>query len=300
MLELRQLGYFRAVADYGSIARAAVALHITQPTLSRQIAQLEKTLGYPLFRRTARGTELTAVGEALREYLLSVFELVERIPEVLQATSAGGHLVRLGVPSGIPLGWVERCLATVETAAPEVRFAIIESTSEEQRSMLLAGLLDLAMVHVEPPELHAEPLFRQRLGCAYRTDTFPRERTEIDVTDLAGLRVMAHSTKGEEVSLRAAAAATGTEVDWLFRAFSEYSELIAKSSNVDAVLIGSASAKKWFPLWPWIPLDAAHPGHWMTTWAAWSHSETKYGDLLLDCLKHTARTHQGDPTYECA
>ncbi len=297
MLELRQLGYFRAVAEYGSIARAATALHITQPTLSRQIAQLERSLGHPLLRRTARGTELTAVGEGLREHLLSVFELVDRIPEVLQAASEGGHLVHLGVPSGVPLGWTERYLTAVSASAPEIRFAISEATSEEQRRMLLTGLLDLALVHTEPPELHAKPLFRQRLGCVFRDDTAPRDRTEIDVTDLAGLRVMAHSSKGEEVSLRAAADATGTDVGWLFRAFSEHSELIAKSSHVDAVLVSSASANKWFPTWTWIPLNTERPEHWMTTWAAWSNTDMRYGDLLLACLRETARHHQSDPTY---
>ncbi|NKQ57910.1 LysR family transcriptional regulator [Amycolatopsis sp. K13G38] len=297
MFELRQLDYFRAVAEFGSISRAAAALHLTQPTLSRQIAQLEKNLGYKLLRRTPTGTKLTVVGEGLRTHLLSIFELVDRVPEVLQSASAGGHLVHLGVPSGVPHGWIEQYLASVAAVAPEIRFAIVEATSEEQRRMLNTGLLDLSLMHTEPPELHAEMLFRQRLGCVFREDTLPVDRTEIDVTDLAGLRVMAHSSKGEEISLRSLAAASGTQVGWLFRAFSEHSELIAKSSGVDAVLIGSASARKWFPDWPWLPLNDQRPEHWMRTWVAWANTDTKYNDVLLDCMRETARVHRTDPTY---
>lgn len=297
MLELRQLDYFRAVAEFGSISRAAAALHLTQPTLSRQIAQLEKTLGHRLLRRTPRGTELTVVGEGLRTHLSSIFELVDRVPEVLQAASAGGHLVHLGVPSGVPDGWIEEYLAAVAAEAPEIRFAIVEATSEEQRRMLNNGLLDVSLMHTEPPELHAELLFRQRLGCVFRADVLPAGRTEIDVTDLACLRVMAHSSKGEEISLRTAAAASGTEVGWLFRAFSEHSELIAKSSHVDAVLIGRASARKWFPGWTWLPLAAHRPEHWMRTWVAWANTDMKYGAVLLRCLRDTARDHRTDPTY---
>ncbi|WP_275294706.1 MULTISPECIES: LysR family transcriptional regulator [unclassified Amycolatopsis] len=297
MLELRQLDYFRAVAEYGSISRAAAALHLTQPTLSRQIAQLEKNLGHQLLRRTPAGTTLTVAGEGLRAHLLSIFELVDRVPEVLQTASAGGRLVHLGVPSGVPHGWIEDYLASVAAEAPEVRFAIVEATSEEQRRMLNNGLLDLSLMHTEPPELHAELLFRQRLGCVFREDALPAGRTEIDVTDLAGLRVMAHSSKGEEISLRTAASTTRTEVDWLFRAFSEHSELIATSSRVDAVLIGNASARKWFPGWTWVPLSEHRPEHWMRTWAAWAGTDPKYGDLLLHCLRETARKYRADPTY---
>jgi DNA-binding transcriptional LysR family regulator len=298
MLELRQLGYFRAVADSGSIARAAASLHLTQPTLSRQIAALEKDVGHQLLRRTARGTELTPAGEALREHLQSVFELVGRIPEVLQAASTSGHLVHLGVPAGVPTGWMEDYLAAGGAAAPQVRFSIVEADSDEQRRMLLAGLLDLSLMHAEPPGLHCEPLFRQRLGCVFRDALLPREQTEIDVTDLAGLRVMAHSAKGEEVSLRAVANATGTRIGWLFRPFSVHSELIARSSDVDAVLIGRASADKWFPGWTWVPLNRDRPEHWMTTWAAWPSNDMRYGDVLLAALRQTARRYRGDPTYE--
>jgi DNA-binding transcriptional LysR family regulator len=298
MLELRQLDYFRTVAEYGSISRAAVALHLTQPTLSRQIAQLEKSLGHQLLRRTSTGTELTAVGEGLRDHLLSIFELVDRVPEVLQAAAGARHLVHLGVPSGIPAGWIESYLNAVHEAAPEIHFAIVEATSDEQRRLLLNGLLDLSLGHTQPPELHKELLFRQRLGCVFREGTGPRGREQLDVTDLDGLRVMAHSAKGEEVSLRAAATATGTEVDWLFRAFSEHSELIATSSRVDTVLIGATSARKWFPAWQWIPLHAERPEHWMRTWAAWAGNDLKYSDVLLGCLRETARQYRDDPTYE--
>ena len=161
--------------------------------------------------------------------------------------------------------------------------------------MLQGGLLDMSLMHTEPPELHSEELFRQRLGCVFPADAPLRTHPEIDVTDLAGLRVMAHSSKGEELSLRAAA--SSTRIGWLFRAFSEHSELIAISSDVDAVLIGNASARKWFPEWTWVPLNDHRPEHWMRTWVAWANTDMKYGDLLLRCMRETSRRYCADPTY---
>uniref|UniRef100_UPI001F2D3A06 hypothetical protein n=1 Tax=Amycolatopsis orientalis TaxID=31958 RepID=UPI001F2D3A06 len=63
-------------------------------------------------------------------------------------------------------------------------------------------------------------------------------------------------------------------------------------------LIGAPSARKWFPAWRWIPLHPERPEHWMRTWAAWAGLDLKYGDVLLGCLRETARRYRADPTYE--
>ena len=76
-MELRVLRYFRAVADEGSITDAAKALHVTQPTLSRQLAQLENELGTPLFARGRGGIELTDRGVVLYRYARNIIDLAE-------------------------------------------------------------------------------------------------------------------------------------------------------------------------------------------------------------------------------
>lgn len=77
-MEIRVLRYFLAVAKEGGFSAAAETLNITQPTLSRQIQDLEIELGYPLFERANRGVSLTAEGMFLRQRAEEILEMVEK------------------------------------------------------------------------------------------------------------------------------------------------------------------------------------------------------------------------------
>ena len=67
-MELRHLHYFLSIAETSSFTRAAASLHVTQPTLSHQIRQLEREIGKPLFDRMGRGVRLTEPGKVLQDY----------------------------------------------------------------------------------------------------------------------------------------------------------------------------------------------------------------------------------------
>ena len=285
MIELRHLAYFRSVAELGSIARAATALHMTQPTLSRQIAQLERNVGYQLLRRTPRGTSLTPAGEGLREHVGAIFTQIDRIPEVLSTFDAAERLIRVGIPPGIPQSWFETLLRELGKSVPQLKLSLHESTSEEQRKLLQAGLLDVGVLHLDPPELSSALVLIQRFGCVVRPESALASLSSVRLADLDGLRVMAHSAQenhGQEVRLRAAAETSGLRIAWVFRSFAEHSELIAHSSGVDAVLLGEASARRHFAAWQWIPLDESDEVNaLMRTWAAWKDPDL-YG--LGECL----------------
>ena len=77
-MELRTLEYFLAVAREGNISNAAKALHITQPTLSRQLSSLEKEFGRELYTRGPKGIELTDQGSILSRYAESIVELARK------------------------------------------------------------------------------------------------------------------------------------------------------------------------------------------------------------------------------
>ena len=77
-MEIRTLRYFLAVAREENMTEAANVLHVTQPTLSRQIAELEQELGCTLFRRTNRSTTLTEDGMRLRQRAEGILALVEQ------------------------------------------------------------------------------------------------------------------------------------------------------------------------------------------------------------------------------
>lgn len=87
-MELRILRYFLTVVQEGSMTKAAEKLHITQPTLSRQIAQMEEELGVKLFARGARKLALTSEGLLLRRRAEEILELVDKTETELVAQDA--------------------------------------------------------------------------------------------------------------------------------------------------------------------------------------------------------------------
>lgn len=80
-MELRTLRYFVTVVREGSITAAAKSLHVTQPTLSRQLAALEDELGHLLYQRNRKGIELTEQGVILRRYAESILALADKAEE---------------------------------------------------------------------------------------------------------------------------------------------------------------------------------------------------------------------------
>ncbi len=294
MVELRHLSYFRAVAELGSIAKAAVALDVTQPSLSRQIAQLERRLGYQLFRRSARGTVLTPAGQGLYDHLDVLFTQVDRIPDVLRAFDEMEHLLHFGIPGGMPYGWLEEFQRELARTAPNVALSVYEATSAEQRRLLRDGAIDIGLLHMAPPEVHSCLILEQRFGAAVRKDSPLADRRSVGFADLTGLRLMAHSTQetpGLEARLRSAAESDGVLVDWIFRRFSEYGELVADTAHADAALVAEASAARHFASWTWIPLDEASgltaPIH---TWAAWTDPDLEDLEACLSAMSYASRS----------
>ncbi|GAA2082223.1 LysR family transcriptional regulator [Actinomadura alba] len=293
MVELRHLSYFNAVAELGSIAKAATALHMTQPTLSRQIAQLERTLGYELLRRSARGTSLTPAGKGLHEHAKIIFHHVDRIPEVLRVCSEAERTLQVGIPAGIPHAWFSRFEAQLRRLEPRVRLSLHEATSDEQRRLVQIGMIDVGLVHAEPQGIHSALIMSQQFGCCIRDPDVLRDAKTLTFADLTGLRVMAHSaaeTPGEEVRLRAAADAAGSDVHWMFRRFSQHGQLIAETSDADAVLVSEASAAKDFTTWRWIPLAESEPNAVIETWAIWSDPDLTDVDVSISAMRHASES----------
>jgi DNA-binding transcriptional LysR family regulator len=275
-MELRHLHYFSVVAKQGSVSKAAAVLQMTQPSLSRQIAALEKQVGHPLFERTPRGVALTSAGSGLLIHIEGIFEQVERIPELLETYSQQKELVRIGLPPGIPHPWFRNILDKAAQALPAVEFFLHEVTSDEQRQMLRKGLIDLALLHIEPPEFESALVLIQNMGVAVPLDSGLVSLPHVGFEDLSGIRIMAHTTVStDKVRMRSAATAAGVALDWVPRAFSQHSELIATTSRVGAIFMTQASSLHYLPNWRWIPVkgtDATGRPLTVETWAAWNQS----------------------------
>lgn len=289
-VELRQLTSFRKVAEVRSVSKAAALLHVTQPSLSRQIIALERELGHQLFDRTPHGVEPTPAGIGLLAHLEGVFAQLERIPEVVRTAAQNLQLARIGVPQGLPQEWGLELIAAVDERLPSVRISFHEATTEEQRQQLQNGLIDLGLIHMDAPELSCRPIMVQHIGVAVPPHSPLASRDVVHFADLDGLKVMAHAV-GEvnvEVSrLQAASAAANADTEWLFRRFSEHSWLIALAAKVDAVLVTQASAGRHLPNWRWIPIkdrDADGNDLDMRTWAAWREPLPAHLKSIIDVM----------------
>lgn len=198
---LRQIEYFVAVADHGSLRRAADQLAITQPTLTAQIAALEETLGAVLFERSRQGTWLTAGG---RELLASARRVLEETQGLLDqaGTLSGGGVgtYRLGVtPTLGPylLPWI---LPKLHSEIAGLRFYVREGVPRSLEEDLKDARHDLILttVPVVSRELTVAPLFRESLRLAIPREHKLAKKPRINRMDLVGEEVL---TIGEQYLL---------------------------------------------------------------------------------------------------
>jgi len=151
-MELRHLRYFKAVAETLNFTKAATRLHVAQPALSRQIADLEYELGVDLLKRTSHGATLTAEGKL---FLESVKDILHRAEEAvkqvrMQARGEWGEL-HVGYLPPLDLRILPRALAEFQKSRPHVNVVLHDLGTDELCNGLREGSLQLALM-IEPSE----------------------------------------------------------------------------------------------------------------------------------------------------
>lgn len=147
-MEIRVLRYFLAVAQEGSVTRAARALHLTQPTLSRQIRELEEELGQTLFSRGGRELSLTREGLLLRqraEEIVGLAEITEKEFRSLGEKTVSGDL-SLGCGESKALSLVTDALKVLQDEHPLIIPHFFSGNGEIVMDRLDKGLLDFAVL----------------------------------------------------------------------------------------------------------------------------------------------------------
>lgn len=152
-MELRTLRYFLAVAREENMTEAANVLHVTQPTLSRQIADLERELGVELFERTNRSCVLTSDGMRLRQRAEEIISLVEQTEGELADRELGiAGNIRIGAGETHAMQVVLGAFADVRRDYPGVTCELYTGNADAVEERLERGLLDFALV-IEPVNL---------------------------------------------------------------------------------------------------------------------------------------------------
>ncbi len=170
-MQLQQLRYFAAVAELRHFTRAAEALGVSQPSLSKQVHSLEADLGAPLFDRARGNITLTAAGRALLPLARRILDDVDTARlEVQELVGLRRGRLRLGATPSLCTSLVAQVLRRFHDAYPPVRLAVEEGGSQDLVRDLARGGLDLALIvvpeHGTDPALHAEPVLRESLVVA--------------------------------------------------------------------------------------------------------------------------------------
>ncbi|MDH5264567.1 MAG: LysR family transcriptional regulator [Betaproteobacteria bacterium] len=147
-MELRHLRYFVAVADHASFTRAAATLGIQQPPLSQQVRDLERELGYPLFRRLPRGVELTEGGAVFLEEAKAVLAAVERGAKrgAQAALGLAGSLSLAFTSSAVTHHFAPTLIRRYREAHPGVKLEIQEGNAAAITEAVAARRVDVAFI----------------------------------------------------------------------------------------------------------------------------------------------------------
>lgn len=149
-MELRTLRYFLAVAREENMTEAANVLHVTQPTLSRQIADLERELGVELFERTNRSCVLTSDGMRLRQRAEEIVSLVEQTELELAERELGiAGVIRIGAGESKSMRRVLDAFTELRRDYPGVTIELYTGNADAVEERLERGLLDFALL-LEP------------------------------------------------------------------------------------------------------------------------------------------------------
>ena len=160
-MELRHLRYFVTVAEEGSLTVAAERrLHTAQPSLSRQIRDLEREVGVDLLTRSVRGVALTAAGRAFLEHArLSLAQADTAVEAARRVGRPAKPSFALGFLTGQEMDWLPAAMSVLRDELPNIDVTVSSDTSPRLAEALVRGKLDVAFLRPEP----------QMPGLAYRT-----------------------------------------------------------------------------------------------------------------------------------
>jgi LysR family hca operon transcriptional activator len=188
-MELRHLRYFVAVVEAGSLTVAARKLHTSQPSLSRQIRDLEEEIGAQLLTRRARGIELTPAGRAFFDHARSVLSQVEAAAEAARRVA---HPAKpcfvMGFLTGHESTWMPETMQILRDKLPNIDVMISSQYSPQLANALLKGNVDAAFLRRERglPDLAYRVLIKEPLVAVLPKDHRLAALKAISPRDLVG------------------------------------------------------------------------------------------------------------------
>lgn len=189
-MELHHLRYFISVAETGNFTRAAERCHVSQPSLSQQIINLEKELNHKLFHRLGRKAVLTEAGTVFLERARRILFEVDDTTRELHDSPGLERKITVGAITTLAPYLMPQLLALCHTRLPHLEVNVREDFRADLTKAVLEGELDLAIVSlpVKDPQISVEPLFEETLQLVVGKPHPLARKPEVSTEDLVNER----------------------------------------------------------------------------------------------------------------
>lgn len=227
-MQYRQLRYFVKVVEAGSFSRAAATIHIAQPALSQQVAELEEEMGHKLLHRTPRGVQPTPAGEVLFERASSILRRLDELPGILKSTTGQvAGTVSLGIVASLAELLIGPLVEHFKTELPKVMLKFSDGDTESLGARVQAHKLDLAVVFEKElvSTFSRTPLFSQRFYLIGK-DLPGKSRSSVSLEEIAELPLVLPGDYSERRRI----------IDQAFAASKLTPNVIAETDNLSSEL----------------------------------------------------------------
>ena len=187
-MEIRQLKYFIALYEEGSVTRAANRMNVVQPAVSQQLSKLEDELGQALFYRTPKGVKPTQAGEEAYHLVLPILRDLEYTRQILEVRRGvvKGHL-SIGVVSSVSNNALSETLRDFNTEYPDVTVRATGGYTQDLLEMVRTAQLDLAIVNMSnrPPSFDIIEILTEELAMVCSAESSKRFGSTVTLQEIA-------------------------------------------------------------------------------------------------------------------
>mgnify|MGYP002575075844 FL=1 len=264
-MELRVLKYFLAIAREENFTKAAQQLHVTQPTLSRQIAQLEEELGATLFVRSNHNIILTEDGMILKRRAQEILSLADKIKrDFLHKDKDLEGIILIGSGEFLSTRCLTDCIAEFRKKHPLVRYEFYSGNAGNIRDHIERGLLDMGLmsepIDIRKYEFISMPV-KEEWGAFVREDSPLIDKEFVSPQDLVGIPLILPLSDFAESNIGKWFGEYASQVESIAKGNLLYNEAMMAQSNIGAVigikLNCNYDGLRFIPLKPALKIDTA-------------------------------------------
>jgi len=294
-MHYRHLYYFVRIVEAGSFSQAARTIHVAQPALSQQIAELEASLGVPLLQRSARGVKPTAAGQKFYDEASSILRKYENLPGLVRSNSGKVEgQVSLGMPASLSTTLVGPFIEACKADYPRVTLKFVDGDSEFLREEVEKSRLDLALAYEDEffPVVLRQPLFRQNHYLISSNRSAHPTKATISLKEVAKMPlVLPGRLNARRVVIDRTFAEAGLSLNLAAEAVTVSSELSAVRSGAGSTILNLGDMSG-FSLDDFAEPVLIEPTFYLTCCLIWSNEDTltlaaeRVKMLLVEFLKN--------------